>query len=81
MGILSAATELHHIVSSNPGAQKMKVKADRLGANVLRTHLCVRRNEYKSTRMGIVLLIAEPNVSRSDMDQHYFILDKVPMLR
>jgi hypothetical protein len=30
--------------------------------------------------MEIALLIAEPNVSRSAVDQHYFILDKVPML-
>jgi hypothetical protein len=31
--------------------------------------------------MEIALLIAEPNVSRAAVEQHYFILDQVPVLR
>ena len=68
----------HRLLESGRGEDERY--ADRFGANVLRTYPCIRRNEHEPSGMEIAFLIAEPNVSRSAMDQHYLILDQVPVL-
>jgi hypothetical protein len=68
----------HRIVES--GRREDESQADRFGPNVLQTYPGVRRNEHQSPRMEIALLIAEPNVSRSAVNQDDFILGQVPML-
>lgn len=69
----------HRILES--GRREDESQVNRFGANVLRTYPSIRRNEHKSSRMEIALLIAKPNVSRSAVEQHDFILDQVPVLR
>jgi Zinc-binding dehydrogenase len=64
-----------------PGRREDESQTHRSGANVSRAYPRIRRDEHKSTRMDIALLIAEPNVSDSAVDQQDFILGRVPMLR
>ena len=68
----------HRIVES--GRREDESQVDRLGANVLQTYPSIGRNEHKSPGMEIALLIAEPNVSRSAVEQHDLILGQVPVL-
>ena len=69
----------HRILES--GCREDESQADRFAANVLRIYPGICRNKHKSPSMEIALLIAEPNVSRSALDQQDFVLDQVPMLR
>ena len=62
------------------GRREDESQADRFGANVLQTHPGIRRNEHQSPRVEIALLIAEPDMGRSAVDQHDFILGQVPVL-
>ena len=80
VGVSPAATELHRIVSSNPGAEKNECQADRLCPSVLQTDPGMRRNKHQSSRMDVALLITQPNMSRSGLEQQYFILPQVPVL-
>ncbi len=56
-------------------------QADWFGANVLQTYPGIRRNKHQSSRLKIAILIAEPDVGLSALNQHDFILDQVPVLR
>ena len=67
----------HRIFESGRGEDESQ--ADRFGTNVLRAYPCIRRNKYKSSRVEIALLISEPNVRRSALNQQDFILGQVPV--
>ena len=69
VGVSPAGTELHRIVSSNPGAEKMNVMlTGSVPVFFALIHLFgIRRNEHKPSSMEIAFPIAEPNVSRSTM--------------
>jgi hypothetical protein len=49
-------------------------QADRFSTSVLQTYPSVTGDKRKSPGMQITLLIAEPDVCRSALDQQYFIL-------
>jgi hypothetical protein len=68
----------HRVLESGRGEDESQ--ADRIGADVLQTYPSVRGNKYKSPCVEIALLIAEPNMSLAAVDQHYFILNQVPVL-
>jgi hypothetical protein len=63
-----------------PGRREDESQANRFGASVLQTYPGISRNKRKSPHMDISLLIAEPNVGSSSLDQQYFILGQVLML-
>jgi hypothetical protein len=54
-------------------------QGDRFGADVLSTDPGIRGDEHQPSGMEIALLIAEPHVGRSALDQQDFILNQMPV--
>ncbi len=62
------------------GREKTKVRFINR-PNIFQAYPCIRQNKYKSSRMKIALLITQPDVSVSAMEQHNLVLNQVPVLR
>ena len=69
----------HCVLESGRGEDESQV--DGIAANIFQAYPCIRRNKHKSACMKIAFLITQPNVSVSAMEQHYLVLNQVPVLR